>query len=287
MSRLAMENRLTLNQIHKKRSRLKHRLNQISKNKIVLKENNLGDAERESLSVWAEQEELESRVLRKELNVLDQAEQEADEADEPTRDTYIPSGAMNVPLLVLLHGAGWNGGSQVELWGPIAEREKIALLAPTSMSSVRDWTAPNDYSAIVQRICEFTAANAVDRSRIYVVGHSKGGQQALRLGLCHPGEIAALALHSPSSDQYLLNHIFLPESRKLPVRVWAGADYELDSNRHWAEVLECHFREHPEKSNVQLDLILLEEHGHRDYNTREGLHDEMWSFLKDKTVPSS
>jgi hypothetical protein len=100
------------------------------------------------------------------------------------------------------------------------------------------------------------------------------------MGLCHPEEIAALALHSPSQDGYLLNQKFIPESRKVPIRVWTGADHELDPNRHWAEILEYHFRDRPEQANVKLDCVFLDGHGHRDYNTREGLHDEMWSFLK-------
>ena len=44
-----------------------------------------------------------------------------------------------------------------------------------------------------------------------------------------------------------------------------------------------HFNEHPEH-NLEVDFRLLDKHEHSDYNTRDGLLDEIWDFLKDKSL---
>lgn len=56
-----------------------------------------------------------------------------------------------------------------------------------------------------------------------------------------------------------------------------------DSNRAWAAVLQMHYRDRSELANVDGDITFLEDHDHKGYNTREGLLEEMWSFLKDKS----
>ncbi|HZU30076.1 MAG TPA: alpha/beta fold hydrolase [Candidatus Angelobacter sp.] len=202
--------------------------------------------------------------------------------DEPQQEMYVPQGASGkFPLLVLLHGAGWNGGSQVEIWQSLAAREHIALFAPTSQN--HEWTHPADYAALEARLTTAINTLPIDRSRIYAVGHSRGAAQALRLGRMKPEYIAALGLHSPSRDQPALHGGFPKSSRRLPVRVWAGSERELDSNRDWSELLPYHFNAHPEH-NLQVDSKFLEHHRHSDYNSREGLLEEIWDFLKDKSL---
>lgn len=227
-------------------------------------------------------EKAEAEVLRKELEDLESKWNESSDADEPTQEIYFPASITErAPLVVLLHGAGWTGGSQVEIWEPVAEREKIALLAPTSLSEERDWTHRNDDQVLAVKIDSAVRTMGVDTSRIYLVGHSLGGKLALRMGLLHPNLFAAVALHSPTTDHEVRRVAFRQSSRRLPVRVWAGSDYERDCNRTWAEVLEMHFREHLELG-VDLDIKLLDRHNHSDYNIREGLFDEIWTFLKNK-----
>lgn len=228
-------------------------------------------------------EAVESESLRKELEELSTQWLESRDEDEPDQETYIPSAlSAPIPLLVLLHGAGWTGGSQIELWEPIARREGLALLAPTSLNG--EWTHRADYQALATKFHDALRTMSIDRSRIYLIGHSRGGAQALRMGLVNCNQIAGMALHSPSSDQPILRERFVHSERKLPIRIWAGLDYERDSNRHWAEILQMHFRQHPELANVEVGLTLLDGRNHRDYNTREGLLDDMWSFLRDKLL---
>jgi pimeloyl-ACP methyl ester carboxylesterase len=227
----------------------------------------------------------EAQILNKELEELGTKMLESRDEDEPQQESYTPPGVTGrIPLLVLLHGAGWTGGSQVEIWKPIAEREHIALFAPTSIHYERDWTHPNDYDTLAAKFYQAVNSMPIDHARIYLVGHSRGAAQALRMGLMNENWIAALALHSPSRDQGFQREKFPQSSHKMPIRIWAGSDYELDQNRTWAEVLALHFREHPECANVDLDVMLLDGHRHRDYNTREGLLDDMWAFLKDKSL---
>jgi pimeloyl-ACP methyl ester carboxylesterase len=229
----------------------------------------------------------EAQLLHQQMEELDAKMLNSRDEDEPQEETYIPERVTGkIPLLLLLHGAGWTGGSQVEIWRPIAEREKIVLLAPTSLRANRDWSDRQDYQTLESRFDHVVSTMPVDSSRIYLVGHSIGGAQALRMGRMKPDQIAALALHSPSMDQPVLHGGFPQSSRRVPIRVWAGSDYESDSNRHWAELLQFNFQQHTEH-NVDVDVKLLDNHAHKDYNTREGLLDEMWSFLKDKSLLQS
>lgn len=228
-----------------------------------------------------EREAVESESLRKELEGLSTLWLESRDEDEPSQEIYAPAGlSAPLPLLVLLHGAGWTGGSQIELWEPIAKKEGLGLLAPTSLNG--EWTHAADYQTLITKFNAAFQKMSIDQSRIYLIGHSRGAAQALRMGLVNCSRIAAMALHSPSNDPYFLRERFVYCVRKLPIQIWAGSDCQHDPNRHWAEILELHFRQHPELANVDVGLTLLDGHGHRDYNIRDGLLDEMWSFLKDK-----
>jgi pimeloyl-ACP methyl ester carboxylesterase len=260
-----METKLTRNQIQKRKAFVTKRLYEICRSS-------------------GENEKVEIESLRKELEYLEAKWLESSDAEEPTQESYVPPGVTErMPLLVLLHGQGWTGGSQIELWQPIAEREQIALLAPTSLSGIRDWSHRNDYRTLIGKIDQAVNTMLIDYLRIYLVGHSMGGKQALRIGLCHPDLFAAVALHSPTPDYDIHRGGFPLSYRRLPMRVWAGSDHEHDPNRTFAELLEIHFREHPEL-RVDLETKLLDRHRHSDYNIREGLLDEMWLFLKDKSL---
>jgi pimeloyl-ACP methyl ester carboxylesterase len=278
---------MTRNQIRKRQYDINKRLRELSAM--------MRPASRESLSPGVRtsefQEQLkraqaEAEILDKELEELEMQMANSRDEDEPQAESYIPQGLNGrAPMLVLLHGAGWTGGSQVEIWQPIAEREKLVLLAPTSISSQRDWRHPDDYKKNLEaKFYDAVSRMPVDHKRIYLIGHSIGAAQALRMGLMLPNWTAAMALHSPTRDQPVLKGGFPYSRRSIPVRIWAGSDYEADSNRYWAEMMQIHFRANPGVVNLDLDIKLLDRHGHRDYNTRDGLLDEMWTFLKDKSL---
>lgn len=224
----------------------------------------------------------QARLLDQENEELEIMLESSRDEDEPQQETYVPSNVTGkIPLLILLHGQGWTGGSQVEIWQPLAERERLALLAPTSLSANRDWGHRNDYATLVSRQNLAVSTMPVDTCRIYLVGHSIGGKRALRMGLVTPNLFAAMALHSPSDDYGLLQDQFPKAQRKLPARVWTGTQ---DVNKGWAASLQRHYQQHPEAASVELDVQVLANHQHSDYNTRDGLLDEIWNFLKGKSL---
>lgn len=177
------------------------------------------------------------------------------------------------PLVVALHGGGRDGASQIDLWKPTAEREKVFLLAPSSLNQW--WTDANDRQNLADTINRLTLNNtSIDRKRIYLFGHSLGGTIAFFDGFANRRALAALALHSPTGASGIYQ--FPQEGdRRLPVGIWVG-DENFDSNWHTASALRFAYKEHP---NLDIDLRVLPNHQHNDVYTRPGLVDEMWSFL--------
>src|SRR5437868_4699548 len=85
-----------------------------------------------------------------------------------------------MPLLVLLHGARNNGASQLAVWRPIADKEKVILLAPNSVGHDRWWDPDLDEQNVKLEIQQALESLNVNRRRIYVAGHSLGAALALR-----------------------------------------------------------------------------------------------------------
>ena len=241
------------------------------------------DNARKNATKEYEQAVEQAKLLHQQQEELKKIMLDSRDEDEPQQEMFVPPGALKAPLIFLLHGAGWNGGSQIEIWRAIAEREKIVLFAPTSLGEERDWLHPQDQKHIADKLQYATRILPIDAKRVYVVGHSRGGLRALRIARMNPEKIAAVGLHSPTEDHGVLHGVFPKSPRQLPVRVWAGSNHEEDCNRTWAELLPYHFNEQPEH-HLDVDVKLLDHHRHGDYNTRDGLLDEIWEFLKDKSL---
>src|SRR4051812_1133001 len=63
-------------------------------------------------------------------------------------DTFVPDDlSAPRPLLIALHGGGRDSASQIKLWRPLAEKEKLIVLAPNSLRPSfieATWFTPND-----------------------------------------------------------------------------------------------------------------------------------------------
>jgi predicted esterase len=103
-----------------------------------------------------------------------------------------PGGGAPRPLIVALHGAGGDERMFFTAYGAgqlraIADRMGAVVVTPNTMQlGLRAERFPELLDAVAER-------TAVDRSRVYVVGHSMGAGVTARLASLHPTRIRAVA----------------------------------------------------------------------------------------------
>ncbi|MEO1017379.1 MAG: alpha/beta hydrolase [Pseudomonadota bacterium] len=105
--------------------------------------------------------------------------------------------AKPVPLVISLHGGGWNRGSKdhaLALLAPLVVHGEIALASVGyRLSGEAVWPAQlDDVTAAYHWFVENAAAYGIDSSRIAVFGVSAGGHLAMMLGTQPEPDIAAV-----------------------------------------------------------------------------------------------
>lgn len=109
---------------------------------------------------------------------------------------YAPPAAKDgkpMPLVIALHGAGADEAIFMRGYGAgaikrLADQHGFIVVAPSTY-----WVMPNP-SAVQGILGAAEADYAIDRSRVYVVGHSLGAMAAAGLAVRHPRDLAAVAL---------------------------------------------------------------------------------------------
>src|SRR6476646_4156726 len=116
---------------------------------------------------------------------------------ERTYYTFVPEKlTVPAPLLLLLHGSGRDGMSQIDEWKALAEKEGIILVAPDSANS-REWSMNTDGPELLHDIVEAVRAkHSVDGARIYIFGHSAGAVFALYMAVMESRYFAAAGVHA-------------------------------------------------------------------------------------------
>ena len=115
----------------------------------------------------------------------------------------VPAGApaTPLPLLVLLHGAGGNGGNMLRRLGAAADAAGIAVLAPDSRDprtwdGIRGGLGP-DVSFINRALRRTFELLDVDPARVSVGGFSDGATYAITLGLINGDLFTRVVAWSP------------------------------------------------------------------------------------------
>lgn len=116
-----------------------------------------------------------------------------------------------LPLIVLLHGYGSNGGRQTNYFGlsDLIDDYDFLLVAPDGTpesqgNGSRFWNASDaccnfygstvdDVAYVMSIISEMKSRYNVDARRVYLIGHSNGGFMSYRMAYEHSEEIAAIA----------------------------------------------------------------------------------------------
>ncbi len=106
---------------------------------------------------------------------------------------YVPKDydpALAYPLIVCLHGAGFNGDSYIDRWQSRLG-EKSLLVCP-SMRGGAWWSSEGE--ALVLAVLEaVTSRYHVDAKRIFLTGMSNGGIGAYLLGMLHADRFSAIS----------------------------------------------------------------------------------------------
>src|SRR5262249_30169690 len=146
------------------------------------------------------------------------------EGRERTYYTFAPDKLTTAaPLLLLLHGSGRDGMSQINEWQALAEKEGFVLVAPDSANS-REWRMGVDGPEFLHEIVEAARVkHSVDSKRMYVFGHSAGAVFALYMGIMESQYFAAVGVHAGAIGEDFYPYLDLAK-RKLPVAIWVGTE---------------------------------------------------------------
>ncbi len=106
---------------------------------------------------------------------------------------YVPTDydpAQSYPLIVCLHGAGFNGDAYIDRWLPRLG-EKSILLCPSIRGGA--WWTPEGEALVLAALEVVTARYHVDATRIFLTGMSNGGIGAYLLGMFHADRFSAIS----------------------------------------------------------------------------------------------
>jgi dienelactone hydrolase len=161
----------------------------------------------------------------------------------------------------------------IDEWHKLADQQGFILLAPDSLVS-RSWQGPFDGPGFLQKVVdEVCHAYPVDKSRIYLFGHSGGGHFALMIGLMESEYFAAVAVHAgaiPTAAESFVN----VATRKIPFAIWAGDRDRLVPStevKRTAELLE--------RNGFPVRLSVLPRHDHDYSAVSTKVNAEAWAFL--------
>ena len=225
--------------------------------------------------------------------------------------TYIvhaPSGLINPPLLLNMHGQGGTAAGQqsVTKFDAIADREKFIVVYPNAPAN-QSWvySGATEFAFLLAIVDTMKAKYNIDKNRIYSSGFSQGGVMSYNLACRYANTFAAIA---PTS-QYIMDSVCKP-SRPVPMRLVFGTkDFDkttshfLEAAAKWLKIDSCptvpvvtrpYPSNHPNSlvtrlvygpcaqgTEVMVDTIVSGTHQWQmDTSTMINNSEETWAFLK-------
>lgn len=105
---------------------------------------------------------------------------------------YVPPGyspQIEYPLIVCLHGAGFDGNRYLERWSARLG-ESYIIVCPSVEGGI--WWTDDAVYQVISLIEEIKAIYNVDTNRIFLTGMSNGGVGALRIGITYADRFAGV-----------------------------------------------------------------------------------------------
>ena len=182
------------------------------------------------------------------------------------------------PLLLLLHGSGRDGMSQINEWKGLAEKEGLVLAAPDSANS-REWSMNTDGPEFLHAVVEAVRAkNPVDGKRIYLFGHSAGAVFALYMSVMESKYFAATGVHAGAMGEDFYSHLDLAK-RKLPVTIWVGTE-----DPYFSLTLVKATQAEMNKHGFETQVVEMKGHDHNYYAVSKDLNPRIWEFFRNNKL---
>ena len=139
------------------------------------------------------------------------------------------------PAVISLHAASSTPLNQIEWWAGMAAadgtrqgqagRHGTIVIAPAwarKHQTAYEYSA-REHAAVLAALREATRRFSIDTDRVFLSGHSMGGDAAWDIALAHPDLWAGLVAVTPAADRYVTH--YWPNARSLPIYIVGG---ELD-----------------------------------------------------------
>jgi poly(3-hydroxybutyrate) depolymerase len=194
---------------------------------------------------------------------------------ERTYYTFVPEKlTAPAPLLLLLHGSGRDGMSQINEWKDLAGKEGIILVAPDSANS-REWSMNTDGPEFLHDVVEAVRAkHSIDGTRLYIFGHSAGAVFALYMGVMESQYFAAAGVHAGAMGEDFYPYLDLAK-RKISITIWVGTEdpyFKLPMVKATQAELNKH--------GFDAKILEMKGHDHNYYAVSKELNPKIWNFLR-------
>jgi poly(3-hydroxybutyrate) depolymerase len=195
---------------------------------------------------------------------------------------FVPQSTSSepIPLIVLLHGSGRDGNSQIGTWQNLAKKESFAIVAPDSINR-EGWDMLSDGPDFLHAVIEeVKSQSAINPRRVYLFGHSAGGHHGLGIGLLESEYFAAVAVHAGILNEMTLTYTERAP-RKIPIGLWQGTNDQIvpavQARRSEAALVARGFSAH---------LTEISGHTHDYYGRANQINDAVWKFFQQHALTS-
>lgn len=181
------------------------------------------------------------------------------------------------PLLMLFHGSGRDGMSQINEWRKLADDEGIVLAAPDAVDS-RKWAIPEDGPDLLRDIVAFVAKqHTIDLRRVYAFGHSAGAVFMLSMAPLESNFLAAIAVHAGAFKNAAMSGTLQLARRKTPIFVIIGTKdpyFSVEEVRTTKEAFAA--------AGLPIETREIPNHDHNYYRRSREINGMAWAFLSPK-----